>query len=143
VDTNANPPRAIWVHPYEDEHYLKEHPEVRGRKSGTFAPPSGPPPEKRPHSWDSTKAPASPGGRGGRSAPGSPGPSQQHHDEKRGFFGKLKDKAIGTKEEREQARQREMQVCTEGRIRLVCFGAHGSCSFVSSSSSSARPRSGR
>jgi hypothetical protein len=25
----VNPPRAIWTHPYDDEQYLREHPEVR------------------------------------------------------------------------------------------------------------------
>ena len=29
VDTNVNPPRSIWVHPYEDAQYLHEHPDVR------------------------------------------------------------------------------------------------------------------
>ncbi|KAJ3750590.1 hypothetical protein DFH05DRAFT_98081 [Lentinula detonsa] len=27
VDTLANPPRSIWIHPYEDEQYLQQHPE--------------------------------------------------------------------------------------------------------------------
>jgi hypothetical protein len=45
VDTKANPPRSIWTHPYEDEVFLREHPDVhekvgRGRKpaSGTSTP---------------------------------------------------------------------------------------------------------
>ena len=38
------------------------------------------------------------------------GPSQESH--KRGFFGKLKDKAIGTKEEREEAKRQEALVST-------------------------------
>ncbi|KAL1670434.1 hypothetical protein GGF50DRAFT_109409 [Schizophyllum commune] len=29
VDTRANPPRSIWVHPYEDEQFLRENPGVR------------------------------------------------------------------------------------------------------------------
>ncbi|KAI0307704.1 hypothetical protein B0F90DRAFT_48884 [Multifurca ochricompacta] len=29
VDTKADPPRAIWTHPYEDEQYLREHPDAR------------------------------------------------------------------------------------------------------------------
>ena len=28
IDTTAKPPRPTWVHPYEDEKYLSEHPEV-------------------------------------------------------------------------------------------------------------------
>ena len=31
VDTNTNPPRAIWTHPYEDEQFLREHPDVHKR----------------------------------------------------------------------------------------------------------------
>ncbi|KAF9076126.1 hypothetical protein BDP27DRAFT_1414670 [Rhodocollybia butyracea] len=31
VDTLVNPPRSIWIHPYEDEQYLQQHPEDRGR----------------------------------------------------------------------------------------------------------------
>jgi hypothetical protein len=32
VDTKANPPRSIWVHPLEDEQYLREHPEAREKQ---------------------------------------------------------------------------------------------------------------
>ncbi|KAJ3721560.1 hypothetical protein C8R42DRAFT_667799 [Lentinula raphanica] len=31
VDTLANPPRSIWIHPYEDEQYLRQHPEDEGK----------------------------------------------------------------------------------------------------------------
>jgi hypothetical protein len=31
LDTNINPPRTTWVHPYEDDQYLFEHPEIRKR----------------------------------------------------------------------------------------------------------------
>ncbi|KAJ4485962.1 hypothetical protein J3R30DRAFT_3680447 [Lentinula aciculospora] len=31
VDTLENPPRSIWIHPYEDEQYLQQHPEDRGK----------------------------------------------------------------------------------------------------------------
>ncbi|KIY45751.1 hypothetical protein FISHEDRAFT_76300 [Fistulina hepatica ATCC 64428] len=89
VDTNAEPPRSIWVHPYEDNQYLNEHPEVREklaqRKGGRNPSP------------------------GASSSPtGSPllSGSEKH----RGFFGKLKDKAIGTKEEREAERQRKFEL---------------------------------
>ncbi|KAF8575505.1 hypothetical protein K439DRAFT_1641343 [Ramaria rubella] len=91
VDTSASPPRSIWVHPYDDPQYLERHP----RSSGYDSPPSyqrspSPPPipsASRPNLNDKGKAP-----------------------EKRGFLGKMKDKAIGTKEEREAAkRQRELE----------------------------------
>ncbi|KAF9010362.1 hypothetical protein BDZ89DRAFT_1167735 [Hymenopellis radicata] len=86
VDTHAVPPRSIWTHPYEDEQFLREHPGVR-EKVGSSTPhqysaPDGPPPG---HASASKYAP--PKG-------------------KRGFFGRLKDKAIGTKEEREAEKQR-------------------------------------
>jgi len=103
VDTQSNPPRSIWTHPYEDEQYLRDHPEVRGRKEGTYAAPSGPPPTHRRHSSDSglRPGPSGVGPRDSRSHPGTP-------HEKRSFLGKLKDAAIGTKEEREaHKRQRE------------------------------------
>jgi hypothetical protein len=38
VDTKAKPPRSIWVHPYDDEQYLKEHPDVK-EKVAKDAPP--------------------------------------------------------------------------------------------------------
>ena len=38
-------------------------------------------------------------------------------NKERGFFGKMKDKAIGTKEEREEARRREMIVSAQ----TCCF----------------------
>ncbi|ESK98061.1 hypothetical protein Moror_497 [Moniliophthora roreri MCA 2997] len=93
VDTRANPPRSIWVHPYEDEQYLSEHPEAREkvRHTSVNAPP--PPFYDQRHSHD-----------GQANAKGI-NPSIQPK-RKRGFFGKLKDKAIGTKEEREAEKQR-------------------------------------
>jgi hypothetical protein len=99
VDTKADPPRAIWTHPYEDEQYLREHPDVR-EKVGSL-----------PRQQDSKDSPASKARRhsfnghdSASMAPdddaASPGSSKKEM-QKRGFFGKLKDKAIGTKEERE------------------------------------------
>ncbi|KZT05979.1 uncharacterized protein LAESUDRAFT_813206 [Laetiporus sulphureus 93-53] len=37
VDTRANPPRSIWVHPYEDEQFLREHPDIRDRLAAASA----------------------------------------------------------------------------------------------------------
>ncbi|KAH8982597.1 hypothetical protein EDB92DRAFT_1893789 [Lactarius akahatsu] len=114
VDTNADPPRAIWTHPYEDEQYLREHPEVR-EKVGSLAQqqgsndPSGSKPARR-HSFN---------GRDSTSMvpdehPTSPDASQKGK-EKRGFFGKLKDKAIGTKEEREAYKKEQARIESERR----------------------------
>ncbi|KAI0375408.1 hypothetical protein BV20DRAFT_960551 [Pilatotrama ljubarskyi] len=114
VDTKAKPPRSIWVHPYEDEQFLREHPDIRDRlaRERRETPSEAPPPySPRRHSYSG--APSGSSGsrlnvpvddRPARSHPGTPVPSQQ-----RSFFGKLKDKAIGTKEEREARRQEEIR----------------------------------
>lgn len=132
VDTRAKPPRAIWTHPYEDELFLREHPDIRERlaKSRTHLSPNDAPPPYSPrrHSFSGTSAagPSSPRPgsiRNSASQPGTPmgapGADSQKH---RGFFGKLKDKAIGTKEEREEARRQEalrMQQLQEQRRRYL------------------------
>jgi hypothetical protein len=113
VDTKADPPRAIWTHPYEDEQYLREHPEVR-EKVSSLAQQEG--------SKDSSRKPArrhSFGGQGSSSMvpderPTSPDSSKKGK-EKRGFFGKLKDKAIGTKEEREAYKKEQAKIEGERR----------------------------
>ena len=119
VDTNAEPPRSIWVHPYEDEQFLREHPDIRERLARELRTSDQPPPyTPRRHSFSGP--PTTTGStvrfpvperenavRTSQSQPETPKPSQQ----RRGFFGKLKDKAIGTKEEREARRREEEQVC--------------------------------
>ncbi|KAI0080073.1 hypothetical protein K474DRAFT_1658335 [Panus rudis PR-1116 ss-1] len=115
VDTRANPPRPIWVHPYEDEQYLSEHPEHRGKAKRAASEESDLPPPYSPrrHSYSgpSSSGPSSistpSGDRPTTSQPPTPGPSSGAVNKQRGFFGKLKDKAIGTKEEREEARRQE------------------------------------
>ncbi|EPT03905.1 hypothetical protein FOMPIDRAFT_98838 [Fomitopsis schrenkii] len=104
VDTRANPPRATWVHPYEDEHFLREHPSIREKiaRGGLARPNSDAPPAYTPrrHSFS-----GSPGISGTNnlappmadarptSQPGSPGEKglsgRRHHQ---GFFDKLKNK---------------------------------------------------
>ncbi|KII93830.1 hypothetical protein PLICRDRAFT_49848 [Plicaturopsis crispa FD-325 SS-3] len=105
VDTKATPPRAIWVHPYEDELFLKEHPDIREKVAqydhahgaSTLDVPKDEAPRRHSFSGESSA-------QGGRSRvhsnPATPDTSAPG-DKKRGFFGKMKDKAIGTKEERE------------------------------------------
>jgi hypothetical protein len=111
VDTKADPPRAIWTHPYDDEVYLREHPEVREKVESLDVKQQeskdSPNSNLRRHSFnghdsatmveedDETTRDASKKGKG-----------------KRGFFGKLKDKAIGTKEEREAYRKEQARVST-------------------------------
>ncbi|GLB36016.1 hypothetical protein LshimejAT787_0303040 [Lyophyllum shimeji] len=82
VDTKADPPRSVWVHPYEDEQYLNEHPEAREKIARTS------------ESSSQTRT-------------FSPIPENNvPRTRKRGFLGKIKDKLIGTKEERELAKRR-------------------------------------
>jgi len=133
VDTKSKPPRAIWVHPYEDEQFLDAHPEIRERLAKTretTPPPSTdelpPPYTPRRHSYSgpsksgSDMDPKSKSGKGstsnavagsssgaGSSRAGSSKEAQMAEAKRRGFFGKIKDKAIGTKEEREEARRQE------------------------------------
>ena len=120
VDTKANPPRAIWTHPYEDEQFLNDHPEIR-RRLAKGQPDDAPPPYSAPasprrHSYSGEPSSSAGPMRTGRSQPGTPAAgaassSKQAMDAKhRGFFGKLKDKAIGTKEEREEAKRLEAEV---------------------------------
>jgi len=95
VDTRAQPPRAIWVHPLDDPQFIAEHPEHQ-KSDHKHKPPSSP----RPASWDERKGQAS-------------------TSRKRGFFGKLKDKAIGTKEEREAEKKRMEAVREERRRQML------------------------
>jgi hypothetical protein len=53
------------------------------------------------------------------SQPGSPVANRSQS--RRGFFGRIKDKAIGTKEEREERRRREQEVSA---IQTSCVGCH-------------------
>jgi len=105
VDTKATPPRAIWTHPLEDEQYLKEHPEARekaSRSSGGLKPPGYDESERpRRHSYAGESSAEKSEARGS-------GPASVGKAPKKGFFEKLKDKAIGTKEEREAQRQQEL-----------------------------------
>ncbi|EIW64368.1 uncharacterized protein TRAVEDRAFT_55308 [Trametes versicolor FP-101664 SS1] len=118
VHTKAKPPRSIWVHPYEDEQFLREHPDIRdrlARERDGGTPSEAPPPyTPRRHSYSGHVNANTSGShlnvpqvdrRDTRSQPGTPVVGS--HD--RGFFGKLKDKAIGTKEEREAKRRQEMR----------------------------------
>ncbi|KAF4573055.1 hypothetical protein EYR36_007565 [Pleurotus pulmonarius] len=100
VDTKATPPRSIWVHPYEDEQYLNEHPEKRD----TLKPPPPYEEDSRRHSWN-----------GNSSTSQAAASSSKAKDHERGTFGKFKDKLIGTKEEREAKRKEEEKLAAERR----------------------------
>ncbi len=111
VDTKADPPRAIWTHPYDDEQYLREHPDVREKveslakqqQDSKDSQPSNP----RRHSFNGHDS-ASMVPENDAANPDS----SKKGKEKRGFFGRLKDKAIGTKEEREAYKKEQARVNT-------------------------------
>lgn len=113
MDTKADPPRAIWTHPYDDEQYLQEHPEVRekvestaNRQDSKDSPTSKP----RRHSFNGQDSADMVAEEEEEAAPDSS--KKGKGKAKRGFFGKLKDKAIGTKEEREAHRIEQARVRT-------------------------------
>ncbi|KDR85342.1 hypothetical protein GALMADRAFT_352748 [Galerina marginata CBS 339.88] len=113
VDTKANPPRSIWTHPYEDQEYLREHPnikeKVRGSNSfGSDASLAHRMPEQgRRHSFN------------GKSTTPVGVPPPPH---KKGFLGKLVDKmekhnekkkqksAIMLEQQRQWQQQRQQQM---------------------------------
>ncbi|KAI0257663.1 hypothetical protein BJV78DRAFT_1164216 [Lactifluus subvellereus] len=116
VDTTVDPPRAIWTHPYEDEQYLREHPDVR-EKVGNLA-------EKRSSKQDPkpTRRHSFNGRDSDTMVPDDDGvvPDLSNKGKnKRGFLGKLKDKAIGTKEERAAMKREQARVRTLG-VRCFC-----------------------
>jgi hypothetical protein len=111
VDTKADPPRAIWTHPYDDEQYLREHPDVREKVESLARQQQdskdSPSSNSRRHSFNGHDS-ASMVPENDAANPNS----SKKGKEKRGFFGKLKDKAIGTKEEREAYKKEQARVNT-------------------------------
>lgn len=101
MDTRVHPPRAIWVHPYEDEQFRSEHPELRSNKESDLDAPPSYDVATGAHTSDSRDKSDSKHSE----PPDSTSGSSSHTEHKRGVFGKLKDKAIGTKEEREEQRR--------------------------------------
>ena len=110
VDTKADPPRSIWIHPYEDELYLKAHPDVRekikaggrpGSSEANVDPPSFEESQRR-HSFGEASSSSRP-------KPTTTSAAKSSKPKDRHFFGKLKDKAIGTKEEREAEKRRRRE----------------------------------
>ena len=115
VDTTVEPPRAIWTHPYEDEQYLREHPDIR-EKVGNPAKQQSLKDSKsaRRHSFNGVDS-AEMASDDTRALPDSTSKGKG----KRGFFGKLKDKAIGTKEERDALKKERHKVRILD-VRPVC-----------------------
>ena len=114
VDTNTDPPRAIWIHPYEDDQFLSEHPDIRKRFAKQFSDmqaESPPPYSPRRHSFSGMPSSGHSNVASRIPAPGTSTAGPSTGRQKRGFFGKLKDKAIGTKEEREEAKRQQALVC--------------------------------
>jgi len=121
VDTKANPPRSIWTHPYQDAEFLKAHPDVRekinvdgiGGSESNLPPPSFEESQRR-HSFGEASSSSKP-----QSTSTSPAKLKKRTD--RGFLGKLKDKTIGTKEEREAEKKRKQE---EDRVRMEAQRQH-------------------
>ncbi|SCZ88955.1 BZ3500_MvSof-1268-A1-R1_Chr1-1g00853 [Microbotryum saponariae] len=94
VDTTKDPPRSIWVHPYEDPEYLASIPDTERSRLFNEADPQ--------HEQGSHSAHAS------TSTGSSSNPPQQ--PEKRSFGRKLKDKMTNsTHEERQAERKRQAE----------------------------------
>jgi len=122
VDTKSSPPRSIWVHPYEDEQYLREHPDIRekvtsmmkqfetDRARKELSNSDRPMPERRNSFSGRDNEDMGDGPSRGSAAALSPSAAK-----KRGFFAKMKDKAIGTKEEREAYRREMARIDMERR----------------------------
>lgn len=96
------------MHPYEDEQFLGEHPEVKAKKemfpgSDLDAPPSYDAATGRHASGSGEKSKSGPSRCD--DLPDAVSEAGPHTEHKRGVFGKLKDKTIGTKEEREEHRR--------------------------------------
>lgn len=117
VDTKAKPPRAIWVHPFEDEQFLREHPGIRdklatarNRRASSDRPP---PYSPRRHSFSGSSSSyvTSDGmSHEARNSTSHLGTHAGASGKRRSFLGKMKDKAIGTKEEREAAKRQHAAV---------------------------------
>ncbi|VDC01895.1 unnamed protein product [Peniophora sp. CBMAI 1063] len=122
VDTKANPPRSIWTHPYEDEQYLNEHPDVKekvqsmlrqmeaDRARDDLSSPPAYMPERR-HSYtgrDNDDMGSSSNGSAAVLGAGPAANKGKGKEKKRGVFGKMKDNLIGTAEER-AAYKKEME----------------------------------
>lgn len=98
------------MHPYEDEQFLSEHPDIKAKVEklqGTSL--EAPPPyEKRRHSFSVGESSVPFSSHNNAVPSGSAIARQtdeQREERKRGVFAKLKDKTIGTKEEREAHRK--------------------------------------
>jgi len=116
------------MHPYEDEVFLKAHPDVReklsiggsgGSESNLCPPPSFEESQRR-HSYGGPSSSSQP-----QATSISAADSNKRKD--RGFLGKLKDKTIGTKEEREaekKRRQEEVIRHATGQLQSVADSLH-------------------
>ncbi|KAI0764423.1 hypothetical protein BD413DRAFT_577756 [Trametes elegans] len=98
IDTQAKPPRPTWVHPYEDAQFLREHPDIRARVAGKSTLLDDDDEDVDKQTSSTLKAEEA----------DTSSASLRH----RSFLGKLKDKAIGSKEERE-VKRREQRQCEE------------------------------
>ncbi|THH28317.1 hypothetical protein EUX98_g5882 [Antrodiella citrinella] len=96
VDTKATPPRAIWIHPYQDEQFLDEHPELRSKESG-LGPPVYSPPRRHSFSGSTDHVRDDP-----RDVVSRPDMARTTSSKQKNVFAQLRDRVVGTREERDQ-----------------------------------------
>ena len=112
VQTTANPPRSIWVHPYDDEEYLstltsEERERIQEQEASNRRPMTPGSIDEKHHPDE--KHPSHPESYP-HELPDRPGQSTHDSIRKKSFGEKLKDKVTGTtKEEREQDRARRAE----------------------------------
>jgi len=152
VDTMAKPPRSIWVHPFDDPQFLtsiagsrqdvsdnddesisdERHSRAPSAASGSFRPDTKERPSEKKQDSSLLSVPGASSSAGSTSS-SSPPFNKEMKQKDRGFFGKLKDSTLGTKEERaakkrekeriraerEQRRREEERRYIEARTRLI------------------------
>lgn len=112
VDTTKDPPRSIWIHPYDDEQYLSTLPSHERERIEQESMGRGHPPSKADIMAEHTdEEDDSHHTHSGTSSSAELPPRPDAKGKKAGGFGrKLKDKVTGTThEQREQERQRRAQ----------------------------------
>lgn len=115
VDTTKDPPRSVWVHPYDDDEYLSTLTSEERERIEEESMNRGHPPSKEDIMAAHTDDEDHHDPYSSASAPGELPPRPDKSKGKRSFTEKFKDKVTGmTKEEREQERrqraERERQI---------------------------------
>lgn len=108
MDSRANPPRSIWTHPYEDEKFLSDHPDIREKVTTASTRPmtsSERPPNVR--FQDSANPPTSSKPLGDSTRP------KDGKKKKKGLIGALKEKAGAAMAEHNQRKAEQAQMVSK------------------------------